>query len=220
MAYTSIEVETPQNETRPYAYIMPHPFPNLLVPSMPADPIILRRFTVRDYYAMADAGILDSDERVELLDGKVVAMSPIGARHADRVSRLAEWLVHHTPGIARVRIQCPVRLDDHSEPEPDIALVDAARDYNAAHPGPEDVFLVIEISDSTLKKDLRVKVPLYARAGIPEVWVVALEEDRVYVFRDPAGDAYRFEAVVGRGDTIHPPAVPLLGAVSVTLLLG
>lgn len=187
---------------------------------MPADPIILRRFTVRDYYAMADAGILDSDERVELLDGKVVAMSPIGARHANRVDRLAAWLLGILGSAAHLRIQGPLHLDEHSEPEPDIALLNPSRDYSLAHPEPVDVLLVIEIADSSLQKDLSIKTPLYARAGIPEVWVVALEEDRVYVFRDPAGEAYRFEAIVGPGDTIHSPGFPRLGAVSVTQLLG
>jgi len=187
---------------------------------MPADPIALRRFTVREYYAMAEAGILGPDERVELLDGQVVAMSPIGARHADRVSKLAEYFVVRALGLASVRIQCPIRLDDLSEPEPDLALVRIEHDYGDAHPDAAKVHLVLEIAESSLKKDLRTKVPIYANAGIPEVWVIALEDDRVHVFRDPAHGTYRYETVLDRRSTIQPERLPLLGPIDVDVLLG
>lgn len=187
---------------------------------MPSDPYTLRRFTVREYYAMAEAGILDPDERVELLDGQVVAMSPIGARHAERVSRLTTWFVLTTQGEVSVRTQNPIRLNDLSEPEPDIAVVRPDRDYRVAHPRPEDVLLLIEVADTTLKQDLRIKVPLYARAGISEVWVVDLDGDRLHVFRDPDRGAYRFKNILDANARIAASRLPALGEISVRVLLG
>jgi Uma2 family endonuclease len=168
-------------------------------------PLAHRRFTVDEYHRMAEAGILGEDDRVELLDGEIVQVSPIGARHAATVSRL-EHLFHHLAGNrAIVRGQNPVRLDNYSEPEPDIALVAPRDDYYAAdHPVPRDVLLIVEVADTSLRYDRHRKLPSYARAGIPEVWLVDLTLDRVERHREPRGDAYTDQQNLGRDGTSLP----------------
>ena len=149
-------------------------------PPTPAQPS-RRRFTVAEYYAMADAGILAPDERVELLDGDVIAMPPINEWHASRVGRFTNTLPAQFQGQAIVWIQNPVRLDDASEPEPDIMLLRWRDDfYEGGHPGPADVLLLIEVSDTTVDYDRGAKLAAYAAAGIPEVWIV-----------EPAGPPHR-----------------------------
>jgi len=150
-----------------------------------------RRFTVDEYHRMAEAGILDEDERVELLDGEVVAMSPIGRRHAACVDRLTHWLTATLGNRAIVRVQNPIALDAHSEPEPDLALLRPRDDFYATRtPGPADITLVIEVADTTIDKDRKVKLPLYARHGIVEVWLIDLIKDAVEVHRSPSPDGY------------------------------
>src|SRR5690554_3847041 len=144
---------------------------------MPAVAPAERRFTVEEYHAMARAGILTEDDRVELLEGRIVTMSPIGSRHVEVVRRLTELFILRAREHAIVSAQNPVRLDRHSEPEPDLALLVRKEAYAARHPRPDEVLLLIEVAASTLAFDLREKVPLYARAGIGEVWVVALDEE-------------------------------------------
>ena len=150
-----------------------------------------RRLTRRDYYRLGEAGILGVGDRVELLEGQLVDMSPIGPRHAIVTDNLNELLVASVASRARVRCQQPVALDDGSEPQPDFALVRRPwRGYPHTHPGPDDVFLLIEVSDSSLDFDRSVKLELYARAGIPEVWIVDLTVDGVLVHRRPSGGEY------------------------------
>ena len=128
-----------------------------------------RRFTVAEYYAMADAGILAPDERVELLDGDVIAMPPINEWHASRVGRFTNTLPAQFQGQAIVWIQNPVRLDDASEPQPDVMLLRWRDDfYESGHPGPADVLLLIEVSDTTVDYDRGAKLAAYAAAGIPK----------------------------------------------------
>jgi Uma2 family endonuclease len=154
-------------------------------------PVPRHRLTRRDYYRMAEAGILTRDDRVELLEGQLVDMEPSGPRHALVVDLLAERLVITLAGRALVRVQNPVVLDDGSEPEPDLALIDRTWIGRAHdHPGPADLFLVIEVSDSSLPVDRGVKLELYARAGIREVWIVDLTTDGVLVHRRPSGGGY------------------------------
>lgn len=186
------------------------------VPTVP----VLRRFTVDEYHRMGEAGILHEDERVELLEGEIMQMAPIGSRHADCVDYFAEWLITRLAGRAVVRIQNPVRLSAGSEPEPDLALVRPRPGrYAAAHPAPEDVFLIVEVADTTLRYDREVKLPLYAGAGIPEVWIVDLEGQRVLVYRKPNTSGYEDAATVERGGTLSPLAFPEL-ALRVDHLLG
>jgi Uma2 family endonuclease len=167
-----------------------------------------RRFTVHDYYAMADAGILGEDDRVELIEGEILEMAAIGSRHAACVDRLNRYL-QAVGEQAVVRVQNPVRLSDLTEPQPDLALLRARDDFYAAgHPGPADTLLIVEVSHSTLGYDREVKLPLYATAGIPEVWVVDVDGSAVEVYRDPASGRFRSEARLRAGDVLRPLHFP------------
>ncbi len=168
-----------------------------------------RRFTVTEYHQMAQAGILGEDDRVELIDGEIVEMTPIGARHAECVDRLTDLFFRAFGGAARVRVQNPVRLGERSEPQPDIALVRRKPGFYASgHPGPEDVFLLVEVADSSSDPDRRVKVPLYALAGIPEAWLVDLEQQTITAYADPTPDGYRSVRVFRRGEEVAPGVFP------------
>ena len=177
------------------------------------------RFTVDDYHAIARAGILTKDDRVELLDGEIVKKMTIGSRHAACVDRLTRLFVQQLGDRAVVRIQNPIQLDDYSEPEPDISLLRPKEDFYAeAHPMPEDVQLVIEVADTTLGRDRIVKIPLYARAGIQEIWIVDLVARRIELFRRPSKDNYGKFRVVDDG-ALSPVAFPEL-ELSIGELLG
>ena len=164
-----------------------------------------RLFNVDEYYAMADAGILTEDDRVELLDGEIVAMSPIGSSHADCVDNLTRLLITQAGQRAVVRVQNPVRLGERTEPQPDLVLV-KWRSYSSAHPGPEDVLLLIEVSDTSVDMDRSVKLPMYARSGIREVWIVNLPAQIVEVYSEPAGSEYTRSRVVGADGELAPGA--------------
>ncbi len=154
-------------------------------------PVPRHRLTRRDYYRLGEAGILGEGDRVELLDGQLVDTSPIGPRHAIVTDTLNELLVTGFAGRTRIRCQEPVVLDDGSEPQPDFALVRRPwRGYPHTHPEPDDIFLLIEVADSSLDFDRTVKLELYARAGILEVWIVDLTTDLVLVHRRPSGGGY------------------------------
>ncbi len=169
------------------------------------------RLTRRDYYRLAEAGILSEDDRVELLEGQLVDMSAIGARHALAVDALTELLILAAAGRAVVRVQNPIVLDDSSEPQPDFTLVRRHWDgYPNDHPRPADVYLLIEVADSSLEFDLGAKLELYARAGIREFWVVDLTSNRLLVHRSPGDGRYASMAVVDRSGTIQVEALPEL----------
>jgi Uma2 family endonuclease len=147
-------------------------------------------FTVDDYYRMAEAGILKSTDRVELIRGEIIEMSPIGRRHAASVDRATELFVTRLHGRAIVRVQNPNRLDQYSEPQPDISLLKPRTDYyESGHPEPADIYLVIEVSDTPLAFDRDVKLPMYAIAGIREVWIVDLNGSALLV--QPIDDGAR-----------------------------
>lgn len=140
---------------------------------------------------MGASGILRLDDRVELIEGQVFVLSPIGSRHAACVNRLSEHLIANLRGKAIVHIQNPVHLGRYSEPEPDISVLRYREDYyEAHHPRPEDVLVLIEVADSTEASDRLVKVPLYARHGIREVWLVLVEQQTVEVYRQPQENTY------------------------------
>jgi Uma2 family endonuclease len=169
--------------------------------------ITRRRFTVHDYHRMGEAGILHEDDRVELIEGEIVEMAAIGTRHFTCVNGLTRLLVRGVGDAAIVSVQNPVRLDEHSEPQPDLAVLQT-RDYRESLPRPEDVLLLIEVSDTTLFYDRNVKLPLYARAGIPEVWIVDLAGETVEHYTGPSGDSYRHVERVRRGEEIRSAALP------------
>lgn len=152
------------------------------------------RFTVDEYHRMIEAGILTEDDRVELIGGEVVQLSAMGARHAMSLAYLDDELRGLLAGSAQVRAQLPVTIPEYDEPEPDIAIVRPRLDrYRERHPQPEDILLVIEVSDTSLDADLREKLPMYARTGIPEAWIVNLPRQRVERYTDPEAmsGAYR-----------------------------
>ena len=168
-----------------------------------------RKFTVAEYYRMAEAGILKPDERVELIDGEILVMPPIGPEHADNVDEFNEVLARYAPDRYRVRIQNPVRLSDESEPEPDVALLRRRPEgYGAAHPTPADVLLVIEVAHSSLEYDRNIKAHIYGRSGVPETWVRNLPEDCIERFTEPGPDGYARHTVHHRGETMTPVALP------------
>jgi Uma2 family endonuclease len=164
-----------------------------------AMPLAHRRFTVDEYHRMAEVGILGEDDRVELLDGEIVLMSPMGSRHASTVARLNERFRDLAGRRATVWVQLPIRLSRYSEPEPDLALLKRREDFYAErHPEPGDVLLVVEVADTSRRTDRERKIPLYARAGLPEVWLVDLPRDVIEVHREPAAGAYRNVQTVSR----------------------
>lgn len=169
--------------------------------------LIRRRFTVAEYYCMGEAGILPPDERTELIEGEVFVMPPIGPGHAEGGSRAERTFYRYVGDQAIIRSQYPIRLPNDSEPQPDIVLARLRPEgYRAAHPGPEDILLVVEISDTTLASDREKKLPLYARAGILEAWLMNLPDDRIEVYRDPAPEGYRSITLVPRDGTVTPLA--------------
>ena len=170
-----------------------------------------RSFTVGEYRRMVEAGILSEADRVELIDGEVFEMSPIGKRHAACVAILTRMLTLLLQHVTLVWVQNPIRLDNYSEPQPDLVVLKPRQDfYRNSLPTPEDVLIVIEVSDTTLDYDRKVKVPLYARAGIPETWVVNLPEERIEVYADPASGAYQAVNSYGRGDELQSRALAAL----------
>jgi len=150
---------------------------------------------------MAEAGIFGEDDRVELLHGEIIKMSPIGSPHIACVNRLTRLFNKLDECI--LSIQNPVSVDDFSEPEPDVALLRYQKDfYQKRKPRPEDVLLLIEVADSTIENDKKIKVPLYAFAGIEEVWLIDLLENEIIVFTEPVGGAYRQSRQYFPGETI------------------
>ena len=171
-----------------------------------------RCFTVDEYHRMGAAGILHEDERIELINGEIVRMAAVGGKHIACVLRLDEWFNPRLSGIALVSVQNPVRLSPHAEPEPDLAVVRAHPErlhpYRSAHPTPADVFLVVEVADSSLEYDLGRKARLYARHGIPELWVLDQRGDRLVVHREPTPRGYATVRTLTRGQSISPLAFP------------
>lgn len=168
-----------------------------------------RLFTVDEFHQMAEAAIFGENDRLELLSGEIVEMTPIGSRHSACVSRLNQWLGRHLGEGFIVRVQDPVRLDDRSEPQPDLVVVKARADfYRDAHPGPPDVLLVIEVADTSAEVNRLEKVPLYSRSGIPEVWVVDLSTGQIEVYRAPTSGGYAEHETVRRGGSLRPGAIP------------
>ena len=168
-----------------------------------------RRFTVDEYHRMGEAGILGYDERLELIAGQIVVREPIGARHASTVDRLNRLWTSRLGERAIVRIQNPVQFPEaDSELQPDILLLRPRDDFYAAgHPRVADVLLLIEVADTTLRLDRRVKIPLYAAVGVRETWLCDLVTERVEVYREPAGGAYRDVETLDRGETVRPAAL-------------
>ena len=177
------------------------------------------RFSVKEYYRMAETGVLKPDARVELLNGEIIDMSPIGPFHGGVTNYLIEILTSASKCRWMTAVQNPVRLDDHSEPQPDLVLLKPSPDfYRNRHPQPEHVYLLIEVSDTSLMTDREEKLPAYGRAGIAEVWIVNLNDETVEVYREPHFTGYGSKTILRAGDIAKPLAFADV-AVDVTELL-
>lgn len=171
--------------------------------------LMKRRFDVDDYHRMGQAGILTENDRVELIDGEILAMTPIGPRHNAAVNRATRTLVRAVGDDAIVQVQGSVRLDRFNEPEPDFVLLHPRDDFYASQlPGPQDILLVIEIAESSLPYDRDVKAGLYATSGVREYWLADLDAGIVWRFRDPHAGQYRNQARCERSQSIAPAALP------------
>lgn len=163
-----------------------------------------RLFTIDEYEQMIDAGVFDEDEHIELIKGEIVKMAAIGLRHEGCVRRLTKLLERRVGDIAIVSVQNSVRLPAASQPEPDVAVLAWDDEYYSERRAtPHDVLLLIEVAESSLRYDRTVKVPLYAVAGISEVWVVDLKGSRIEIYSDPVGGQYERVKQVGRGETLQ-----------------
>ena len=177
------------------------------------------RLDVDAYYKMAEAGILKHDDRVELIDGEIIDMNPVGSPHAAIVKRLNRLVARAAAdGIVLVSVQDPLRLDAYNEPEPDLMLLrPRTDDYRASHPGAADVLLLVEISDSSLAYDRGAKLALYARFGVAEVWIIDIAGSAVEIYRQPIEGAYSLTER-RTGGSLTPDLVPSV-AIDVAALL-
>ena len=173
------------------------------------EPLVRRhRFTVGEYALMGVAGIFSEDDRVELIDGDVHEMTPIGPTHAGIVDDLNELLVSRLIGKAKVRVRNPIRLSRYTEPQPDLVVARlGSGHYIARHPEGDDVLLVIEVADSSLRYDREAKLPRYADAGIPEAWLVDVAARTVTVYTEPSATGYTAERTLERGDEVASSSV-------------
>ena len=168
-----------------------------------------RRFTVADFLRLAEVGFLADDERVELIRGEIIEMSPISEGHASTVMRLVSLLSRMFGQRALLSVQNPVQLDDATLPQPDVALLRPRDDfYGQRHPGPEDTLLLIEVSDTTLTYDRRVKTALYSAAGVMEYWIINLQKRQIEVYREPQSEGYRTMTRYAPGEMLSPLAFP------------
>lgn len=184
----------------------------------PVPIVTRRRFNVTEYHLMAEAGILTEDDRVELIDGEILEMSPIGAAHGECVDALNELLTQQIRGTARARVQGSIRVNDASEPEPDVALLRRRR-HRQALPTTADVYLVIEVADSSRDYDLGTKLPFYAAAGIAEAFLVDIVNDVVERHTEPRDGKYQRVVIAGRGETLTSTVLPAV-TLPVDVVLG
>lgn len=180
----------------------------------------LKRFTVEDYHRMGDAGILGEDDRVELIEGEIIQMSPIGDAHVGCVNFLTDFLTGRLRGRFTVSIQNPVRLEKHSEPQPDVSLLRKRNGLNGRHvPIAAETIAVFEVSDTTLKYDRDIKLPLYAAANIPEAWIIDLQGQAIERHNQPVEGSYQSIARAVRGEGLRSTVAPEL-TLSVDDVLG
>jgi len=193
-------------------------------PPAPAVPVQVprthHRFTAAEYNRLGEVRIIGEDDRVELIDGEILDMCAIGYRHAAQVTELTTLLVRNSVGEMRVSVQNPLNLGERYQPQPDLMLLRERTDrYKAALPTAEDVLLLIEVADSSLDYDQHTKLPMYARAGIAEVWIVNLDADQVEIHTQPQEAAYTTTRVARRGETVQIGALPAVTLPVATILL-
>jgi len=170
--------------------------------------IVHHKFTVDDYYRMLEIGVLAEDDRVELIDGEVREMCPIDPVHAANIDRLNRLLSRRINEQTIIRVQNPIRLHDNTEPIPDLTLVRWQDDfYEHHHPLPADVLILIEVANTSLAYDRKEKLPRYAAAGIPEVWLINIARQTIEQYTTPANGQYTERVVLNRGQTLTPKAI-------------
>lgn len=169
----------------------------------------VRLLTVEEYHKMGETGIISPDEEVELIEGQIIEKPMKGTTHS-AVNKYLEKLLENSLGdAALVRVQYPVRLDNYSEPEPDIAVVKPDDLYYASHhPTPPEIYLIVEIADTTLKRDTEFKANVYAKAGINDYWVLDISNRQLYVFREPTPTGYQNQQILSDDSSISPVAFP------------
>ncbi len=174
-------------------------------------PLLRRRFTLAEYHRMGEVGILSEDDRVELIEGEIVEMTPINSHHAGFINRLVGIFAKNAINQAIVSVQNPVHLSEDSEPQPDLALLKPRADfYVASHPTPRDILLIIEVADTSLIYDRETKLPLYAKSGVLEVWILNIEEESLEIYRSPSKEGYEKSEVIQRdtAQSISPQLLP------------
>lgn len=182
------------------------------VTQRPAPPPVETRqryaFTVADYHQLIASGHFKRTDRIELIHGELTIMPPIGPEHSFHTTRITNTLPVKLPAGVLLRMNEPITIANHSEPQPDAAIVRARADgYRSAHPGPKDVLLIIEVADTSATFDTQVKAKLYSKAGIPEYWVIDVQEGCLRVFTQPSARGYKHLQVLDRGDTVKSAAV-------------
>ncbi|WP_370589556.1 Uma2 family endonuclease [Tychonema sp. LEGE 07203] len=172
-------------------------------------PFTLRKWTVKEYQKLGKIGFFHPEERVELISGNILKMSAKGTAHTSATRRTSTLLRELLENLAAVYTQDPIALDDSSQPEPDIAVVVIdPLDYATHHPTPSEVYLIIEVADSSLAYDREIKAKIYARSGIADYWILNVNERQLHVFREPTEDGYQSEIVLGESASISPLQFP------------
>lgn len=166
------------------------------------------RFSVDEYYKLIELGLLKDYEKAEIIEGELIPKMTIGDRHAAIVNRLNRLFFKNVSDEILISIQNPLRISNYNEPEPDIVLADLTKYDGTRHPRPEEVILVVEVSDATLKYDRDVKLKLYAEAGIAEVWIVNLKKDIIEVHQNPFDDIYRTTGIFKTGEIVKSDVLP------------
>lgn len=167
------------------------------------------RLTVADYHKMGEIGILSEDDRVEMIEGEIIDMAPIGSAHAACVRYLLHSFAPHLGEAAMLDIQNPLRLSDYSEPQPDLMLLKPRSDfYRRVHPQVQDVLLLVEVAETSVAYDREIKIPLYARHQIPETWLFDLKAQQLEIFLDPSSEGYKKILRPGRGERVAPGLLP------------
>ncbi|AFY71285.1 protein of unknown function DUF820 [Thalassoporum mexicanum PCC 7367] len=182
--------------------------------------LLRKLFTVEQYHRMHEVGVLTAADRVELIRGEIIQMSPIGSKHAACVMRLIDVFTQKLGQKVITNVQNPIQIANHSLPQPDVCLLRRKDDYyESAHPTPADVYLLVEVADTTIDFDRQTKMPLYAEAGIKELWIVNLNDQCIEVHRQPATDRYAEVSSYDRTQSLSPQAFPEV-AIAVAQILG
>jgi Uma2 family endonuclease len=178
-------------------------------PTFTQEQTLLKRWTVQDYHRLSELGILDPKEPTELIAGQITLMAAKGTSHVTSLYLLANALPDRVGSTALIRTQDPIQLDDFSEPEPDLAIVQGTvLDYAERHPRPSDIYLVVEVADSTLKHDCETKDKIYAQAGITDYWVLDVKNRRLHIFRVPTPTGYTSHLILSEPNQAEPLAFP------------